>query len=850
MQKIWRIKEPDPALSLNLASKLEIPVLIAQLLVNRGISDEQSAYNFLHPDFSQLNPPDKMIGVAESVQRIHQAIANHEKIVIYGDYDVDGITSTCLMFLCLKHLGADATYYIPRRFEEGYGLNNESLADLKQKGCDLLLTVDCGISSVKEIKFANESGIQVIITDHHEPSRTIPPAYAIINPKLKNSEYPYNSLAGVGVAFKLAQALMDDFGIEDGPFLMNNLDLVALGTIADIVPLTGENRVIAALGLEALNKSDRAGIKALCAVASTEQGKIDSGTVSFRLAPRINAAGRMDTALNAVRMLLADSYAEAFEIAQKLDNANKERQSLERVIVDKAKKQVEQLDVEREKAFVLAGEKWHSGTIGIAASKIQEQFYKPTVLISIEGDMGRGSARSIPEFDIHDAIEKCSDLLEKFGGHKAAAGFSIRKENIEKFRNDFLKIASDTISREDLQPKMDIDVKASLSDITMDFVQMLSLLEPYGLGNPEPLIAVNDLSLKGLPKVVGKNSEHLQALVTNGNEIIRTIAFNMAKLERELSSKDVKIDLACRPYINSWNDTTSVQLKIEDVIIHHHDGTEEVTVASAEVADLAQIKIADFRNIPDKRLYLQKLVSKGDKILMYVRDDPAVNQLNKMISACIPQNKLGLCYNITSEDEADRMKAMLIEDELRAIVSSVPFEEPLEGLKHLVFCHPVPTKDLFVASCSPAIEASDVVHIHLIFNSNDVELLTTSLNCQYPNRKLLANVYRKIKDLHSEKNNAPVPIEDLLAGLEFDDHKEVVVSSCIDIFEELGFVKRQQMDGKIMVSIPSDSQIKRDLKESQIFSHGNKIKSEWTEFSQFILRRTAEEFHKMILEHF
>jgi len=850
MQKIWRIKKPDMALSQSLALQLKIPTLIAQLLVNRGITDGMSADNFLHPDISQLHPPDKIPGIAESVQRIRQAIKNHEKIVVYGDYDVDGITSTCLMYLCLKHLDADVSYYIPRRFEEGYGLNNESLAELKRQGCDLLITVDCGISSIKEVKFANESGIQVIITDHHEPSHTIPPAYAIINPKLKNSEYPFDALAGVGVAFKLAQALMDDFGVESESFLLNHLDLVALGTLADIVPLTGENRIIAFLGLNALNKSERAGIKALCAVSGVAQGSIGSWTVGFQLAPRLNAAGRMNTPLKAVELMLADSYEKAYEIAQKLDNANKERQSIERLIVDNAKKQVEQLDLEKVKALVISDKGWHSGIIGIAASKIQEQFYRPTVLIAIEDDMGRGSARSIPEFDIHEAIEKCSNLLERFGGHKAAAGFTIRKENIEKFRNDFLKIASETLTKEDLQSKLEIDASVSLSDLSLDVVEMFSSMEPYGLGNPQPLIAVNGLSMSGLPRVVGKGNEHLQAYVTDEKIVMKFIAFNMAKLERELSAKDVKVDLACHPSINLWNDRKSVDLKIEDIIIHQHKGAEEVTIASDEIVDLTQIKIMDRRNIPNKKQYLQKLISSGERTLLYVRDDPAIEQLNKIVSACIPKNKLGLCYSTTPEDDADTMKSMLIDDKLRAIVSSIPFEEPLEGLKHLVFCHPVPTKEIFMASCAPAIEVSDDVHIHLIFNNSDIDFLTTSLNRQYPDRKLLTNVYRKIKDLANESNGNPILFDEILAGLELDEPKESLVSNCIDIFEELSFVKRQQTDGKVIVSILSDSQKKRDLNESSIYSQGDKIKKEWAEFSQFILNKTAEEFRKMILEYF
>jgi hypothetical protein len=310
----------------------------------------------------------------------------------------------------------------------------------------------------------------------------------------------------------------------------------------------------------------------------------------------------------------------------------------------------------------------------------------------------------------------------------------------------------------------------------------------------------------------------------------------------------VKIDLACQPYVSTWKDKT-VELRVEEVIIHQHRGTEEYTIASDEIVELAQIKIVDRRNFPNKKQYIQKLISLDERTLMYVRDDSAVDQLNKMVSAVIPKNKLGLCYSKTPEDDADNMKSMLIEDKIRAIVSSVPFEEPLEGLKHLVFCHPMPTKDAFVASCAPAIETSEIVHIHLIFNNTDIDLLTTSLNHQYPDRKMLTNVYRKIKDLTTEKNSDPILFEEILAGLELDEPKESVVQNCISIFEELSLVKCQQNDGKVIVSIPSDSK-KRDLKESQIYLYGDKLKSEWTEFSQFILSKTAEEFRKMILEYF
>jgi len=653
-------------------------------------------------------------------------------------------------------------------------------------------------------------------------------------------------LSGVGVAFKLAQALMDG---QNEVFLRDQFDLVALGTIADVVPLMGENRIIAKYGLEVLNRMERVGIRALCEVSGVEEGSISGGTVGFRLGPRINAAGRLDTAHCAVQLLTTDSYEEALEIAQKLDTANRERQSIERHILGRASEQLRKFDLSREGGLILAEEGWHPGVIGIVASRLQEQFYRPTILISLEGEQGRGSARSIPEFDIFDALTKCSHLLEKFGGHKAAAGLSIAKENIGEFRREFSRIVAGTLAPEDLKPKVVIDAKTSMSHLSEETVEQLSLLEPHGLGNPRPLLSLTDLSLKGLPRIVGKAGEHLQMAVSDGQKSLRTIAFNMASLERELYDKSVRLDLVCRPYINVWNDTRSVQLRIQDVIVHREGSQEVLTAASAEVLELSQLKIIDRRSIPDKKRYLQKLLhSPGEKTLMYVRDDAALDQLRRIVSGYAPKTRLGLCYGATSETERDQMKLRLTQGELDAIASSVPFEEPLLGLRHLVFCHPAPTRDDFVRCCAPVVEAEELAYIHLIFNANDVELLTANLSHQYPDRDTLANVYRKVRELSADRGDGPVPIEEIAEEMDVDGPKELIVSNCIAIFEEIDLAERQQIDGKPAVSLPPAPQERRDLQESQRYAKGDRIKSEWAKFSDFILKRTAEDIHRMILE--
>jgi len=843
MHKIWKTKNPDVDLSHDLESELKIPPLIAQLLVNRGINKVETAREFLKPSLADLHPPSKMKGMSDAVARIQRAIAGGEKIFIYGDYDVDGITAVSLLMSCLKHLEADVDYYIPNRLDEGYGLSKDGVADLKEKGCSLMITVDCGISAAEEVQMANEVGIDVIITDHHEPREKPPPALIILNPKLDACDYPFDGLAGVGVAFKLAQALLDG---QNEVFLREQFDLVALGTIADVVPLIGENRILAKYGLDVLNRMERIGVKALCEVAGVKEGSIQGWTVGFQLGPRINAAGRIDTAHRAVHLLTTDSYEEALEIAQSLDIANKERQTIERDILRKATDQLQKLNLAQEKGLVVAEEGWHPGVVGIVASRLQEKYYRPAIVISIDGEEGRGSARSIPEFNIFDALTKCSHLLERFGGHKAAAGLVIAKENIGKFRKEFSRTVSEALTPDDLKPKVLIDLETSMSQLSQEVVEQLSLLEPHGLGNPRPLVSLTGLGMRGVPRIVGNTGRHLQMTVSDGQNSMRTIAFGMANLERELYDKDVRLDLACRPSINVWNDMTSVQLEIKEITIHRAD-SYDVMAVSAGIMELSQLKIADRRNIPDKRSYLRKLLSLGQRSLMYVRDDAALGQLSRILSKYSPKTVLGLCSSAVPEDERDQMKSKLIQGELDAIATSIPFEEPLDGLKHLVFCHPVPTRDQFTRCCAPAVETDELVYVHLVFNNKDVELLIAMLNSQYPDRKMLANVYRKARELSAASNDTPVAIENIAEAMDIEGPKELIVSNCMAIFEEIDLAERQQVGGKDAVLFPP-AQERRDLQESTRYANGDRIRKEWAGFSNLILRKTAADIRRMLLE--
>lgn len=566
-KKRWRVREPELVLQKTLAASLNISTITSQLLINRGISDIQQAERFLSSTLSDIRSPLGMKGMKEGVERVLKALHNKEKIAIYGDYDVDGITSTSILLMFLKSAGANVSYYIPERIAEGYGLNADAISKLAERGVTLLITVDCGISDHAELKLAKELGMDVIVTDHHEVPDYLPPAYAIINPKQSGCPFPFKNLAGVGVAFNFIIALrasLRDEGFwkeKEVPNLKEYLDLVALGTIADVVPLVDENRIFVKYGLMELTASTKPGIIALKEVSGLNDVPINAGMVGYRLAPRINAAGRVGKGVDGVRLLTSESYDEAASIAKLLDDGNKERQGLEEVILREATGMVESGLISDRKSIVLASESWHPGVIGIVASRIAEKYYRPTVMIAIKDGVGKGSARSIHSFMLYEGLKECSHLLNEFGGHDYAAGLSINEENIEKFRDAFERVASGKLSDEDMLPEMDIDAAMDLNEVTEALINELDNLAPFGEANPEPLLCSTGLGIADC-KVVGNN--HLKMRVKQGRTVRDAIGFGMGNLNL---SPGINLDTAFIPQINLWNGGKSIQLKLKDVRI-------------------------------------------------------------------------------------------------------------------------------------------------------------------------------------------------------------------------------------------------------------------------------------------
>ncbi|HZK35083.1 MAG TPA: single-stranded-DNA-specific exonuclease RecJ [Bacillota bacterium] len=534
--------------------ELDISEVTARLLVNRGISLPNKAKVFLNPSIDQLHDPYMLNGMDRTVVRIRTAIENDEKIIVYGDYDVDGVTSVSMLHMYLRSQGARVDIYIPSRKDEGYGLHTHALSSLEREGAGLVITVDCGITAIEEVK-SIQSKMDIIITDHHNPGEVLPAAYAIINPKLAGQEYPYKDLAGVGVAAKLIQALGGLRAIND------YIDLVAIGTIADIVPLTGENRVLAALGLKAINENPRPGLKALITCLDLRDKLVDSGRVSFGIAPCLNAPGRMSTYRKGYELLVADRVEAAIPIARTLIDENESRKKTEAETLDSVLKCiVKQADIAHDKVLVVYGEGWHPGVIGIVASRVVERYNRPCIIISgkQDSDIGVASGRSIKDFDLFGSLDSCSDLFISFGGHEQAAGLSIQKDNIDEFRKRICVYADDHLDEEALLPRYFYDGELKSEDVSPELHREIDMLAPFGFGNPAPKFLIPTAFVESR-RLIGKEENHLKLALAVGQRSWDAIGFNMADLDKELQP-GCEVSLLASLKLNEWRGVSTSQL--------------------------------------------------------------------------------------------------------------------------------------------------------------------------------------------------------------------------------------------------------------------------------------------------
>jgi len=579
----WVLAEPDNGVAAALAESAGLHPLIARLMVNRGIIDPSAAQSFLACDLSTLSEPGIFSHMEKAVARIRAAISSQEKITVYGDYDVDGVTGASLLYSALKSLGADVDCYIPDRMAEGYGLNARALESIKTSGARLVISVDCGITAIQEAKSARSLGLDLIITDHHEFDRlndsnssndlngfNLPDAYAVLHPSLLGENISdgvreqVSSLTGVGIAFKLAQALLNADGRDER--IKSYLDLVTLGTVADVGRITGENRVFVKHGLDLLSSDSgeqRPGIAALKQVSGLSGKKIGVGTVGFSLAPRINASGRLARADTAFRLMTTASLEEAVELASALDAVNRERQAMEEGIWEEARQQCRGTDTEAAGALVLSSEEWHPGVIGIVASRIVEEFYRPTALICVQDGIGKGSARSIPGFDLYQGLVACSDLLMGFGGHKYAAGFTITQDNIPRFREQLSSLVLERIGAQGFIRTLSVDNAVMLDELTTELMLELEKLAPFGQGNPEPRLGARGLEVVS-SRIVGNNHLKLRLRQQSGVSL-DAIAFNRGNLLGRQVRDGARMAAVFTPRLNTWNGKTSVELEIRDL---------------------------------------------------------------------------------------------------------------------------------------------------------------------------------------------------------------------------------------------------------------------------------------------
>lgn len=559
--KKWTILQPDSERIRLLVEQCGYPGLVAAVLTARGLYEPETARQFLCSDLIGLHDPMQLPDMAKAVELIEQSIRARERIAVFGDYDVDGVTSTCTLMRYLRERGADCIYYIPDRMSEGYGLNAQAMRTLAERGVQLVITVDSGITAIEEIALARSLGMKVVVTDHHECKEKLPDANAVVNPKRADSCYPFSDLAGVGVAFKLVCAM-------EGPDKLiqtvgRYIDLVAVGTIADVMTITGENRVIVAHGLYAMQHTKNIGLRMLMREAGVENRRMTSGIVSFTLAPRINAAGRIDCAAKAVDLFLTDDNCAAQEIAAQLCRQNRERQDAENAILKQAYEALKtEYHPDKDKMIVLWGEQWHHGVIGIVSSRISDRYGCPTILISMDGDKGKGSGRSVGSFNLFEALEHSEQYLEKFGGHALAAGLTIEREQLSAFKQSICDYAREHIREEDLMPVLTVDCEIRPQWITLEAVRGLSVLEPYGMGNPQPVFCMYEMKVEEITPI--SSDKHLKFQFSKDGIFFTAMLFGTGSNGCAAVVGSI-VDVAFHLDVNTFRGINTVQLMIKDL---------------------------------------------------------------------------------------------------------------------------------------------------------------------------------------------------------------------------------------------------------------------------------------------
>ena len=828
-RKKWILRKPDEASAAALAEALDIRPVVAQILLNRGITTVEAGRQFFACDLAKTPDPFLMLGMDKAVARVKEALVNEERIVIYGDYDADGQTATALLVTTLREMATcpeAISYYLPDRIDEGYGLNIEALA-LLAKEASLLITVDCGISAVAEIEYAQNLGLDVIVTDHHEPGPHVPSAVAVLNPKQVGCTYPFKQLAGVGVACKLVQGL-------GSTRWKDHLDLVALGTVADLVPLEGENRTLVRNGLEVLARTEKLGLVALLKIADVT--KPSASDLGFRLGPRLNAAGRLGDSSRGVRLLLTQDELEARALAAELDQENGARQDLEARVLEEALGVVDAHRLHERSALVVWGEDWHQGVVGIVASRLVERFYLPTIVISVSGTEATASARSIAGLDMYEALHECADLLTKFGGHTMAAGLSLSVENLLPFQQRFEEVCRTKISPDDYIPKLYVDDTVRLEQISDPLIQELSDLEPHGFGNPGPLLQA-EVSVLDL-RTVGSDNNHLKLTVRDETvEQMAAIAFGLGKQQEQVEKNAERLALAFVPGVNTWRNETTLQLTVKEWEPRAHDHTYVTRWmvdlypwrlgASFYQSRSLYLDDVGFEDSRESWLDLRGTWDKASALegrdggLILVNTPAEVLRVCRDLRVKVPLGPelFGFEHELLTEDERDEMRRAtpkwLVSTGFGLKDSKWPtvvFWEPPLGAK---------TGTLWANLCQPHGE------LVAVYGPRDVRSLQGDLVRNYPDREGLARIYATLR-----KDGGEISLE---AAYEKLDKMGMLgaLPVALGVFAELGL---WEIDETRIVYRAAPAQ-KLDLQQSVLYNKVIKMRQQSAQYLKRCLER-------------
>ncbi|AJQ27825.1 single-stranded-DNA-specific exonuclease RecJ [Pelosinus fermentans] len=856
VKPLWQVMPKNKNLRQELSNTLGISDIIAQVLINRGIVDTDTANDFLSGGIEKLADPYLLKGMEKAVARIAEAITHKQKIIVYGDYDVDGITSSALLYKVIKELGGAIEYYIPERQSEGYGLNSTALATLIHSGTNLLITVDCGISAVEEVN-AIAHQMDIIITDHHQPPEVLPLAYAIINPKQKDCPYPEKNLAGVGVAFKLAQALSRYYYGHDDKFL-KYLDIVAIGTVADIVPLTSENRILVKLGLGEIVHTENIGLKELIEVCRVDPDKIDAGKIGFAIAPRLNAAGRISRADYGVELLITDNTERARELATYLECENIQRQTVEKDIQAAAEGVVNELDLNMASVLVVVGEDWHPGVIGIVASRLVEKYFRPVFMISIRDGIGKASCRSIPAFDIYDALNQCSDILLQFGGHRQAAGFSVLPEKIEELKTRLNHIADTKLTPADYIPVLTIDSLLSLNEINKGFLEQLGCLEPYGMGNRSPVFACEDIEVEQV-RTLGQEARHLKLKVKQKNITNDVVAWQMGELAEKIQIKE-KIEMAFFPEINEWQGQQKIQLRAYDIrkkeiteverlysLYGQRDqqfGCLEDCYADESIISLGndlgeQITwvLKDSRNIDDKITYLLNLIKTQEKILIFVNTPQAAFELAQGIRKSLSKYKerIGFYHSRLDETWRNKVEAWFKEDQFTVLCTTLLGKKyiAINDIRHIVVYDVPLNMQSLIQQCN-LVGRNKANDIHLLFNQKDLKDNLSLLQELRPERIVIGQIYLVLKK-YAETFVTDLQVVELVRSKYQTIICESSVAIAIKIFEDLKLVTHELSGNKRKIVVLPAPKEKLEIEQSKTFREGILLKDEFAKFAEKIM---------------